>query len=118
MARDKGHGSGKNPRPERVVTLACYIATRARHVGALWLSTCQPATTSSLIAACTSGCRRTSASNEPVDLIALESSILRRSNWGPPAALTASATSPWVTAPKRRPDFPALATTLTDLASS
>lgn len=41
---------------------------------------CQPATTSNLTVACTSGCKRTSASNEPVDLIERESSILRRSN--------------------------------------
>src|SRR5665647_961769 len=76
------------------------------------------ATTSSLIVACTSGCSRTRASNEPTALIAPVSSILRRSSNGPPDALTASATSPWVTAPKRRPDLPALATTVTDLASS
>ena len=39
----------------------------------------------------------------PVDLIGCWSSILRRSSCGPPAALTASATSPWVMAPNRRP---------------
>src|SRR5690606_4111451 len=92
--------------------------TRQRTTGRR--KTDQPATTSLSRVALTSGCSLTVTWWEPVLLIGLPISMRRRSSSGPPAAFTASAMSPVVTEPNRRPLSPArvVSRILSDLSCS
>src|SRR3712207_2068164 len=67
------------------------------------------ASTLSVKVAVTSGCSRTCAWYAPMLLMWPGICSRRRSNTGPPAALTASTTSDGVTEPNRRPPSPARA---------